>query len=129
MIDEKKLIEKLFGDATEKELEGLFCEADAVLRLIKSQPPADQWIPCSERLPDTEEEVMITLTHTYEDEYRQRSVASYLRFENGEAHWCDNRYGYIGWDKYSDGYGGTSNYKVTAWMPLPEPYKAGEHHD
>ena len=86
----------------------------------------EKWIPCSERLPDTEKEVMITLTHTYEDGYKQRSVARYLRFENGEAHWCDNRYGYIGWDKYSDGYTGTSNYKVTAWMPLPEPYKGVE---
>lgn len=106
---------------------GAMAAIDEAIQIVEKLDDTEQnWIPASERLPDTEEEVMITLTHTYEDEYRQRSVASYLRFENGEAHWCDNRYGYIGWDKYSDGYGGTSNYKVTAWMPLPEPYKAGE---
>ena len=42
LISRQALIERLFGNASEKELEGMFCEADTVLRLIKSQRPADQ---------------------------------------------------------------------------------------
>nr|DAL74104.1 MAG TPA: Protein of unknown function (DUF551) [Caudoviricetes sp.] len=49
-------------------------------------------------------------------------IASYLKFGN-DGYWHEKKYGYLEWDKYSDGYGGTKMYKVIAWMPLPEPYK------
>ena len=38
-------------------------------------------------------------------------------------HWLDRQYGYLEWDRYSNGHGGCSLYKVTAWMPLPKLYK------
>ena len=85
----------------------------------------DGWIPCSERLPDTEEEVWVILGYTYKSDCTQKSIARYIRFENGEAHWCDNKWGYLEWEKYSDGHGGCSSYKVLAWMPA-EPYKGVE---
>ena len=98
------------------------CILDSLEEFINSQPPADQWIPCSERLPDTEEEVWVILGYTYKSDCTQKSIARYIRFENGEAHWCDNKWGYLEWEKYSDGHGGCSSYKVLAWMPA-EPYK------
>lgn len=82
-----------------------------------------KWIPCSERLPDSGTEVLVTLGYTYESDYTMYSIARYIKFEDGECHWCDNRYGYLEWDKYSDGKGGNSRYKVVAWMPLPELYR------
>ena len=83
----------------------------------------DGWIPVEKDLPKNESEVWVVLESTYGTGYRTYSSARYLYFENyGESHWCDNHYGYLEWDKYSDGRGGSSEYKVIAWQPI-EPYR------
>lgn len=72
--------------------------------------PAQQWIPCSERLPEAEygesDCVLVTL---------ESGIVGYLYFDGGC--WC-----------YADGrvYGHRIN-PVIAWMPLPEPYKEIEN--
>ena len=79
----------------------------------------DGWIPVEEDLPKNESEVWVVLESTYGTGYRIYSSARYLYFENyGESHWCNEHYGYLEWDKYSDGHGGCSQYKVIAWMPI-----------
>lgn len=80
------------------------------------------WIPVEERLPEDGTDVLVVLKPTYESDYIEYSIARYLRFENDEAHWCDNHYGYLEWDKYSDGRGGSSQYKVIAWQSIV-PYR------
>ena len=47
--------------------------------------------------PYTETEVLVELGHTYESEYTFYSIARYIRFDDGECHWCDNKYGYLEW--------------------------------
>lgn len=79
----------------------------------------DGWIPVEKDLPKNESEVWVILESTYGTGYRTYSSARYLYFENyGESHWCNEHYGYLEWDKYSDGHGGCSQYKVIAWMPI-----------
>ena len=78
----------------------------------------DGWIPVEERLPENGTDVLVVLKPTYESDYIEYSIARYLRFENDEAHWCDNHYGYLEWEKYSDGHGGSSWYRVVAWQKL-----------
>lgn len=81
------------------------------------------WIPVSSgKLPDVNREVWVVLKHTYEDDYQEYGVARYIDTGNNEHHWCANHYGYLEWDKYSDGRGGCSRYKVVAWMYI-EPYR------
>ena len=78
----------------------------------------DGWIPVEEQLPEDGTDVLVVLKPTYESDYIEYSIARYLRFENDEAHWCDNHYGYLEWEKYSDGHGGSSWYRVVAWQKL-----------
>lgn len=79
------------------------------------------WIPVSERLPEDERECLVTLEKVYGTPEIFMGIASYLKF--GDAgYWNEKKYGYLEWDKYSDGHGGTKMYKVIAWMPLPELY-------
>ena len=83
----------------------------------------DGWIPVEKDLPKNESEVWVVLESTYGTGYRTYSSARYLYSKYyGESHWCDNYYGYLEWDKYSDGRGGSSEYKVIAWQPI-EPYR------
>lgn len=100
MIDEKVLLEAIrkriraFGDEI----------LDYVEWLIEEQPKVGEWIPCSERLPDNNENVLV---------------------------WCEGYFQpWIGW--YGDikrswfviDYDGEcEKYKVIAWMPLPPAYK------
>lgn len=63
----------------------------------------NRWIPVSERLPDYNEEVLITDGKyvTIDERYFLENT------EDGEAY----TWGINGWND------------VVAWMPLPEPYK------
>ena len=83
------------------------------------------WIPVSDRLPEDERECLVTLEKVYGTPEKLYGIASYLKFDDA-GYWNENKYGYLEWDKYSDGHGGTKMYKVITWMPLPEPYKEDE---
>ena len=76
---------------------------DDILEMIESQPTIEQksqWIPCSERLPDNDESVLISNSHGVT-----------------KAWWTGRSWTSIA----------VKNYKtVTAWMPLPEPYSEDE---
>ena len=65
--------------------------------MVSMLPSAQQWIPCSERLPDNDESVLISNSHGVT-----------------KAWWNGRFWTSIAVKKYKT---------VTAWMPLPEPYK------
>lgn len=89
---------------------------------IMHAPSVNQWIPCSERLPEEDKDVLIT-----------------YQYQEGEG---DRSHSYCDITTYGDGYFGGrkcsfkewrapfeyfhSNYEVVAWMPLPEPWKGEE---
>lgn len=67
-----------------------------------------QWIPCSERLPVEQTDVLVTVKYNgFIGMYGTRIKTGFL-----------DEYGWNG-----DCFGGT----VVAWMPLPEPYKEQEN--
>lgn len=78
-------------------------------------PKAEQkWIPCTERLPKDGDTYLVTIE--YKGEVIGVDVASYSPVE-----------GYIDkhWDTFNDWVEDDKmHYHVTAWMPLPQPYKA-----
>ena len=77
-----------------------------------------RWIDVKDRLPETDDDVLVVLAHTYEDDYREYSIARYIELDDG-SHWLESKLGYLEWDRYSDGRGGSSYYKAIAWMPIP----------
>lgn len=85
----------------------------------------DKWIDVKDRLPESDDYVLVVLAHTYEDDYREYSIARYIELDDG-SHWLESKHGYLEWDRYYDGHGGSSSYKVIAWMPIPT-YKEKEN--
>ena len=97
---------------------------NTLLNDLEQDEKENGWIPVSERVPEDEKEYLVTLEKVYGTPEKLYGIANYLKF--GDAgYWNEKKYGYLEWDKYSDGHGGTKMYKVIAWMPLPEPYKEG----
>lgn len=118
MLEDNKVIE-LNSDGTIDK-----CVIDAKLawdyiKDIIRKHMNDGWISV-ETPPKNEQEVLVILRTTYPSNYWMYSTAKYIRVEN-EYHWCDNHYGYLEWNKYSDNSGGCSQYKVVKWQPI-EPY-------
>lgn len=80
-----------------------------------------KWIPCSERLPNTDGEYLVW----YEKDFREELCLDEIGKENYEdvcesfGYWKSKfdpvTFGFIGEDWVE--------VKVSAWMPLPEPYK------
>ena len=69
---------------------------------IKPQP---QWISVTERLPQNNRCVLVTIGNDFE----------FGKYEDGEwSVWVDEH-----WDECDDKI-------ITAWMPLPKPYKESE---
>ena len=100
----------------------IHCETEEEQKKVIERLKSTNWIPVSERLPEDEKEYLVTLEKVYGTPEKLYGIANYLKF--GDAgYWKEKKYGYLEWDKYSDGHGGTKMYKVIAWMPLPEPYK------
>lgn len=84
----------------------------AILKSLPSAQPEQQWIPCSERLP--EEDYVLISKKPSKISGDKWCVAIAIRMtdpRSGKVNWRDTGFGVIQDDK------------VLAWMPLPEPYK------
>lgn len=87
-----------------------WCDKDEVSTILNDLPSAErpqgEWIPCSERLPDVDVEVLATVD------------------------WSDVRIAWLmkggAWE--TDEYILASD-EILAWMPLPNPYKGGDKDD
>ena len=94
----------------------VFADCIEALEILPSAQPEQRWIPCSERLPENDNEVLITVWDA-EDDY----VEVYKGFYQGHewwTQWCH------GCSKIKDEPCGENI--VIAWMSLPEPYRGGE---
>lgn len=84
-----------------------------------------RWIPCEERLPNDDEDVLISYRHKEgegDTSHVYIDITSY-----GQMYFGGNRVGdYKHWRAPFEYF--ESNYEVIAWMPLPEPYE-GERKD
>lgn len=114
MIDEKKLIgERTYYPSPVSDYKAGWndCNRDWMKR-IEEQPQVGGWIPVTERLPYNGYGVLVTVNGKHNN----------ITFENSlEIAEYDNIEGWI-----IEGYLDWLAPDVTAWMPLPEPYKESE---
>ena len=110
MIDEKKLIKELSKNSVFEKITN--AEGKNVFEIIEDQPQVGGWIPVSERLPEDEYGVLVTVNgkHNNTTFIDALEIAEY-----------DSTDGWI-----VEGYLDWINPDVTAWQPLPEPYKESE---
>ena len=114
MIDENKLIKDIKECYTDE-----FLAEYGFDKLVEAQPKVNEWIPCSERLPDTFEDtkssdVVLVCGYDKEIDYHWKAMAFYVNTE-ALKRWffaeCKNTDKPIDW------------IDIVAWMPLPEDYK------
>lgn len=106
----------------------IHCETEEEQKKVIERLKSISWIPVSEKLPEDERECLVTLEKVYGTPEIFMGIASYLKFGN-DGYWNEKKYGYLEWDKYSDGHGGTKMYKVVAWMPQPELYRKEKNNE
>lgn len=91
---------------------------------------SNNWIPCSERLPDDLAEVNVTwINHKpepYYDFVKDKPFTASAVYYKGDWYWYSSvcadllaEYGKNEIDKIDD------SIEITAWMPLPEAYQEG----
>lgn len=84
---------------------------EATLNAIQNLPSAQShWISCSERMPESQVEVIVSCTDDSGDTKFRYTSSGWIT-TNKEYWIVDNEI----------------NCFVTAWMPFPEPYKEVEH--
>lgn len=88
--------------------------------IIEELPSAqpEQWIPCSERLPEEYGEFLVTMT--------EKAKAKDLGFDIDETYIRKMRYNSNGWQlprHIPSWINEAVKDEVLAWMPLPEPYR------
>ena len=101
---------------------------------IDAQPtiePEQRWIPVEERLPDDLAEVNVTWVNhepePYYDFVKDKPFTASAVYYKGDWYWYSSacvdilaEYGKNEIDKLDDAI------EITAWMPLPEPYRGGD---
>ena len=93
--------------------------ARTMLHEVASAQPEPRWIPCSERFPEDEKDVLVT-RHFLNDEQLKKNAIKEALYVEVASHVDDE------WISYSDEYKIKRHlHKVIAWMPLPEPYREG----
>lgn len=73
---------------------------------VKKIPSAQQWIPCSERLPEKEGQYLVTLDFAWGKEIE---MGDWFIFEDGHGEWVN-----------------PNSHVTVAWMELPTPWKESE---
>ena len=81
------------------------------LERMPSVQPEQRWIPVTERLPENDDEVLLTVEFK---KHRFVYSGSYSKDVDGDPHW------YSLWDEFRVG---REREKIIAWMPLPKPYE------
>ena len=108
-IDE--IIMRLVMISTDKSLpESFVPRLDSIINSLSLIIEEEDWIPCSEQLPDTPGEYLVSYHPCYWDRVESVIKVGFDSFR-GKSSWAKNKF-----------------QKVIAWRPKPEPF-CGEKND
>ena len=82
----------------------IHCESEEEQKTARERLASMTWIPCSERLPEEDEDIIVT----YVDDEETRIIP----VNYGKGTWYDCIFDTA-----------LNPIKVIAWMPLPDPYR------
>ena len=108
-MDEKILIETMQWKMREAGTSDWNRCLDEVERFIREFPQVGDWVPVTERLPDNGYGVLVTVNGKHND---------IIFIDALEIAEYDGDFGWV-----IEGYPQWTDPDVTAWQPLPEPYK------
>lgn len=93
-------------------------DVEAITLAIKALERSE-WIPCSERLPEDMQKVLVWFEY-----YRYGRYGDFncMHQTYGFGYVCDGK-----WSSFINGETGWQDARILAWMPLPEPYKEASH--
>lgn len=118
LIDADALRESIITRQTEMSYEDAWA-----LTCVDNAPTIEpqKWIPVSERLPEEDKEVMVSVHFLGLDQKHPSGWNDHIK----ENYYVDVGIQIDGeWSSYSDEYKVARNrHIVVAWMPLPEPYR------
>lgn len=103
-------------------------EVVKALKELPSAQPEQQWIPCSERLPESIRPVIVTWKNNDPASYYQYIVGKHYTgtacYKNDKWYWYSSttedmlaEYGRYDSEEFDEAI------ECLAWMPLPEPWK------
>lgn len=105
----KKVFENIHDNDCKTLTEMVFF--DGVIAILDTQPTINEWIPCSERLPEDLNDKNIDCFLVTD------GFLIWMAYYNSEIGWqfaeCTNSRNKIDWTE------------IIAWQPLPQPYKGG----
>ena len=115
MIDEKKLLEKIDNNVPDLTSDQIYKIAEVIVK----QPKVNEWLPCSERLPEKAGKYLVTIiesgsVHTSVRRFNPKPKHQ----EQNEPIFTKHLPYYSGWERATKG--------VIAWMPLPAPSSVEE---
>lgn len=92
-------------------------DMDEIMERVKDEifPPIPQWIPVTERLPETGGTYIVSGRMKYKHEMEYDYFVDAAVYSPVD-----------GWDTFHDNWEGQQDFAITAWMPLPEPYKEAD---
>ena len=102
--------------------------AEIEIEELSSAQPEPHWIPCSERLPENNDPVNVTWVNhnpeVYYADIKDKPFTATAHYHNGRWYWYSsvtqdylNEYDVWTPDLVD------KDVEITAWMPLPEPYR------
>lgn len=103
LIDRGEAIRRLCAECSN--MGSFACISCKILSIIKSIPSVNRWIPCSERMPEEGQDVIIYIAKGWDITPIQ---VAHIQYDS--TLW-----------EFSDGEFYPSKNEVSHWMPLPEP--------